>query len=134
MVDYRLCSLARDRGEFWVCGLGGEAAESVTSESEARRMAEARWPGSKFALTTVRKLVELKRPDIAKSLGEHSDAVVIAVVTASGTPLEQGGRTVPDAEVLTALGIIGGPVHGPACIPFSSEIWGDLINSLIPRH
>lgn len=112
-----------------------ENHEFVKTEAEARRLAETRWPGSRFALTTIRKMLELRRPDVAKEMNEHGDVVVIAVLAPTWTPLQQGGRLVPDAEVYSVLGIIGATVHGPACMPFTSQVWGkDLIDYLTTKN
>ncbi len=113
---YRICDLARDTRRFVVSGGVGDHVFDlmVETEEEAKRLAEEKWPGCLFMLTTLGTLIP-ERPD------DVPDLVVIAV-----------GVSDDDNEVAT-VGYIMGEVHGPWCVPFSQELWAGADHNL-PKH
>ncbi len=122
-VQYRRCALAASRGEFVVSEPFGVNVTEHKTDLEARQEAERRWPGAKFALTT---LTQVYGEEKTRFLGPGRMLVVIAVL---GAPV----GSYSDGVDHPVVGFIGGTVHGPQCVPFSPEAFPDLADKL-GRH
>lgn len=109
---YYLCDYARKSREFALADRAtGEIFESPTEEA-VRTLAEQRYPGARFVLTSTRSVV----------LDEDLGQVVVMVV------YQQQTSEAP----WQAVASVSGSVHGPRCIPFSLEVWPDAVNGLVP--
>ncbi len=108
------------RGGFGIVDLvAGGTSLSPTSEAEARREAERRYPGCEFALTTLRTAAD--GVELPPDAPEAVDAVVVAVC-----------RRLDAGHCAVVACVVPVSVEGTACIPFSPRIWPDASDRL-PR-
>lgn len=119
-LQYGACTLAAERGEFVVSEPFGRNATECKTELEARQEAERRWPGAKFALTT---LEQVYGEDKTRFLGNMRKGVVMAILGAP-TGSDSEGADYP------VVGFIGATVHGPQCVPFTEQVFPKAADKL----
>jgi hypothetical protein len=112
---FHLCPRSAAHDGFSVVDRATGEETSTLTCAEARRVAEARYPGCAFALSTIRSI----HKDAPSSM---PDAVIVAILRRM-----EGDRA-------TVLAYVVASVEGTGCIPFAADVWHDVLDHLPRDH
>jgi hypothetical protein len=119
MTQYYRCDLAMETGTFGLFDCQSGDAVRIDTDAACRQLAEERYPGCTFALTTMTHVYEANTNSSAPLA---LDLVVIAVCLPA-----------PDGTVAVHAYIFG-TVHGRWCVPFAPAVWPDAYDLLTQRN
>ena len=108
---FHLCPRSATHDGFSVVDRATGEETSTRTCAEARRVAEARYPGCTFALSTIRS-IHKDAPSIMP------DVVIMAILRRL-----EGDRA-------TVLAYVVASVEGTGCIPFAADVWHDVLDHL----
>jgi len=108
---FHLCPRSAARDGFSVVDRKSGEETTASTCAEARRLAEERYPGCQFALSTIHSIHE-------DAPTTTPDVVVVAILRRL------------DGDRAVVLGYVVASVEGPGCIPFAAAVWHDVLDHL----
>lgn len=113
---FHLCPRSAARDGFSVVDRATGEETATPTCADARRVAEARYPGCEFALSTTHSI----HKDAPSGV---PDVVVMAIL-----------RRLDITHTAAVLAYVVSSVEGTGCIPFAADVWHDVLDHLPHDH